>query len=361
MENLVEFCKGENFATDNDVCLTNAVNVRCEDDRTSENRFKCVPEKTVDCIYKPDGEDDCKDNVKFIKCRPEEFVVKQSSITDLLTGDIEYEYKGSCVEAFTKCKAGEDPSDCAANEECKQINIEDQTKLGYCVEKPEVVICTRAHPCSGADCHIDCENNDVNKLCDPESYDQATGLFRGTCVESTTSTTCKRTTNAAGETQTDSCVAGETNCRPVEFLSSTEWLGFCVSEVSDCERPSGCTLEECHFDCQFNDINKKCRPLQYETLDGEILQDPFSVVNYLGGKYKGVCVECLADNQCVEPNALKCSKSSLSCVDGTSLAKYATVDYAAQEVFKRMDATQDAIGGVQTNGASVAKVYGDTR
>ena len=112
-----------------------------------------------------------------------------------------------------------------------------------------------------------------------------------------------------------------------------------------CERELGCTTDECHTKCNTGQ-ERKCRPLTF---------------NSAKNKYDGECVQCLANNHCVLPDALTCDKTSWTCGKGTSLAEYATVNLAATEVFKRMDATQDAIGGVQTNAASVAKVYGDTR
>ena len=108
-----------------------------------------------------------------------------------------------------------------------------------------------------------------------------------------------------------------------------------------------CFKEECqqgctnHDDCQTDGKNK-CFPYT--------------------GSSQGVCVECYASNQCTTRYKQKCTKETFQCVeDGGLLGPYTTIGLAQKAIFDTMGRTQDGIAAVQTSGASVAQIIGDTR
>ena len=84
---------------------------------------------------------------------------------------------------------------------------------------------------------------------------------------------------------------------------------------------------------------------------------------YSGGyTIEGTCVECMAHNQCpgqetgCDFKTNKCTKNAKP-----ELGAYTTSKDADTSIFRPMGRIEDAIGAVQTSGASVAEIFGDTR
>ena len=117
-----------------------------------------------------------------------------------------------------------------------------------------------------------------------------------------------------------------------------------------CSRRFDCFLEFCHQGCT-NPLLPKCKP-NSNTFD-------FSTLSY-----SGVCVECMAHNQCVDSAKPRCDFETYKCVArpaDTGFGAYMFKNDADEWIMKPNDRIQDTIGAVQTSGASVAEIFANTR
>ena len=70
---------------------------------------------------------------------------------------------------------------------------------------------------------------------------------------------------------------------------------------------------------------------------------------------------CEFSNDCIRPGKLNCNKGTKKCEAGNFLKQFALNSLVKTEIDRRMGNTDEKITGAQTNGASVAQIYGDTR
>ena len=120
-------------------------------------------------------------------------------------------------------------------------------------------------------------------------------------------------------------------------------------EIDTCFQTVNCGDDDsCHKNCAMNTNNKKkCKVegVTY-TFDGELV-------------YQGKCVMCTASNHCPGEG---CNPTTNQC-DSTMnvLNRLATIKDTQNSVIEPLARTQDAIGAMQTSGASVAEIFGNTR
>ena len=120
-------------------------------------------------------------------------------------------------------------------------------------------------------------------------------------------------------------------------------------EIQTCFQTVNCGYDDsCHKHCAMNtNYKKKCRVegVIY-TVDGELL-------------YQGRCVNCTNTGHCPGKG---CNPTTNQC-DSTLavLNRFATIKDTQTSVIEPLARTQDAIGAMQTSGASVAEIFGNTR
>ena len=120
-------------------------------------------------------------------------------------------------------------------------------------------------------------------------------------------------------------------------------------EIQTCFQTVNCGYDDsCHKHCAMNtNYKKKCKVegVIY-TVDGELL-------------YQGRCVNCTNSGHCPGKG---CNPTTNQC-DGTLtvLNRFATIKDTQTSVIEPLARTQDAIGAMQTSGASVAEIFGNTR
>lgn len=120
-------------------------------------------------------------------------------------------------------------------------------------------------------------------------------------------------------------------------------------EIDTCFQTVNCGDDDsCHKNCAMNtNEKKKCKVegVVY-TFDGELV-------------YQGKCVVCTASNHCPGEG---CNPTTNQC-DSTMnvLNRLATIKDTQNSVIEPLARTQDAIGAMQTSGASVAEIFANTR